>query len=74
MKPKPKKNDRSGKVNKTIKPIKAWACVHPNGVLNIMTHTPKDRIWEVMEINCLKTRNILFEEGYRIVRVRVEVV
>ena len=74
MKPKPKKNDRSGKVNKTIKPVKAWACVHPNGVLIIITRTTKDRIWEAMEINFLKTRKILFEEGYRIVRVRVEVV
>lgn len=63
MKPKPKKNDRSGKVNKTIKPMKGYAIITRGKIIDVLARVPS--YWKEYVAN---------NKGYRIVRVRVEVV
>lgn len=86
MKPKPKKNDQSAGGGKGIKPVNGWACVSPKGQLILSTCALKSA-WAADFAECMWHENIcdnkpendkfwcdMAKEGYRIVRVRVEVV
>lgn len=75
MKPKPKKNDQFAGGGKGIKPVMAWAIINPaNNICYEFIHTNRSICIELAHSEFLNSWNTLKSLGYRIVRVRVEVV
>lgn len=63
MKPKPKNKDHNGGVNKMIKPMNGYAIITRGKIISVLARVPS--YWKEYVDN---------NKGYRIVRVKVEVV